>query len=67
MTEGPLAASILRPCAARTSERRELDLRCGLYADDAVLCRVDRNNPSSSRRSLVLRGKEQIAWYWRDD
>ncbi len=63
MTEGPLAASILRPCAAH--ERRELDLRCGLYADDAVLCRVDRNNPSSS--PLELRGKEQIAWYWRDD
>jgi hypothetical protein len=42
-----------------------LDLRLSLYADDAVLRRIDRNNPPSS--PFELRGKEQIAGYWRDD
>jgi hypothetical protein len=60
-TAGGLDLEALR----RAHERRDLDLRLGLYADDAVLRRVDRNNPPSS--PLELRGKEQIAGYWRDD
>lgn len=59
-TAGGLDLEALR----RAHERRDLDLRLGLYADDAVLRRVDRNNPPSS--PLEVRGKEQIAEYWRD-
>jgi hypothetical protein len=65
MTDRGTAGGLDLEALRRAHERRDLDLRLGLYADDAGLRRVDRNNPPSS--PFELRGKEQIAGYWRDD
>ena len=59
-TAGGLDLEVLR----RAHEEHDLELMVDLYAEDAVLRRIDRNNPPSS--PVELRGKEQIADYWRD-
>ena len=51
MTDRETAGGLDLEALRRAHERRDLDLRLGLYADDAVLRRVDRNNPPSSRSS----------------
>lgn len=48
----------------RGIEQRDADLLASLYADDAELRIVDRDNPPSSPREL--RGKEDISEYLHD-
>ena len=48
----------------RGIEQRDADLLASLYAPDAELRIVDRNNPPSS--PLELRGKEEITEYLHD-
>jgi ketosteroid isomerase-like protein len=48
----------------RAFEGRDPETFIDLYADDAELQIVDCNTPPSS--PMVLRGKEEIAGYWRD-
>ena len=45
-------------------EEHETDALLSAYADDAEITIVDTNNPPSRPRKL--RGKEEIAAYWRD-
>ena len=45
-------------------EGHDADGMTDLYADDAESTTVDASNPPS--RPRVLRGKEEIAAYWRD-
>ena len=59
-TAGGLDLEVLR----RAQEEHDLELMVDLYAEDAVLRRIDRNSPPSS--PTELRGKERIAEYWRD-
>ena len=64
MAERGTAGGLDLEAVRRAQEQHDLDLMLGLYAEDAVLRRIDRNNPPSS--PLELRGKEQISEYWRD-
>ncbi|MEA2256085.1 MAG: hypothetical protein QOG35_2130 [Solirubrobacteraceae bacterium] len=48
----------------RGIEDRDADTLIGLYADDAELSTVDRDNPPS--RPRVLRGRDEIAEQLRD-
>ncbi len=48
----------------RGYEQRDADLLVSLYADEAELRVVDRTTPPSS--PLELRGKAEIAEYWRE-
>lgn len=45
-------------------EGRDARLLSSLYADDAVLCVIDRNNPPSRPREV--RGKAAITTFWDD-
>jgi hypothetical protein len=65
MTErGTTGGLDLLEALRRAQEEHDLKLMVDLYAEDAVLRRIDRNNPPSSL--VELRGREQIAHYWRD-
>ena len=64
MTERGIAGGLDLEVLRRAHEEHDLELMVDLYAEDAVLRRIDRNNPPSS--PVELRGKEQIADYWRD-
>jgi ketosteroid isomerase-like protein len=64
MTEQGTAGGLDLEALRRAHEEHDLKLMVDLYAEDAVLRRIDRNNPPSS--PVELRGKEQIADYWRD-
>ena len=64
MTERGTAGGLDLEALRRAQEEHDLELMVDLYAEDAVLRRIDRNNPPSS--PVELRGKEQIADYWRD-
>jgi ketosteroid isomerase-like protein len=48
----------------RAFAERDPEALISLYADDAELQIVDCNTPPSS--PMILRGKEEIAGYWRD-
>jgi SnoaL-like protein len=48
----------------RAFEGRDPEAFIDIYADDAELQVVDCNSPPSS--PMILRGKEEIAAYWRD-
>ena len=48
----------------RAFEGRDPEAFIDIYADDAELQVVDCNTPPSS--PMILRGKEEIAAYWRD-
>jgi len=48
----------------RSIEQSDVEHLVELYADDAEYQRVDRNSTPSS--PMVVRGKEEIAQYWRD-
>src|SRR3954468_12574984 len=60
MTAGGLDFQALR----RAYEQRDVELALSLYADNAEVSMVDRNNPPSS--PFELHGKEQIAEHLRD-
>jgi len=45
-------------------ENRDGRRLANMYADDAVLCVVDRDNPPSKPREI--RGKSAITAYWED-
>jgi ketosteroid isomerase-like protein len=64
MTEQENAGGLDLDAVRRAQEEHNLDLMADLYAEDAVLRRIDRNSPPSS--PTELRGKEQIAEYWRE-
>jgi ketosteroid isomerase-like protein len=64
MTERGGAGGLDLEAVRRAQEEHDLDLLVDLYAEDAVLRRIDRKSPPSS--PMELRGKEQIAEYWRD-
>jgi hypothetical protein len=59
-TAGGLDLETLR----RAAEGKDAEAMLGLYADDAELVRVDRNNTPSS--PMTLRGIEAIGEYYRD-
>ncbi len=48
----------------RAFEGRDPEAFIDIYADDAELQVVDCNTPPSS--PMILRGKEEIAAYWRE-
>ncbi len=48
----------------RGQDGHDADVMTDLYADDAESTTVDTSNPPS--RPRVLRGKEEIAAYWKD-
>jgi ketosteroid isomerase-like protein len=48
----------------RAIETRNGRALAGFYADDAVLCIIDRNNPPSRPREV--KGKSAIASFWDD-
>ena len=60
MSKGGLDFEVLR----RSIEQRDVEPLVELYADDAEYQRIDRNSTPSS--PMVVRGKQQIAEYWRD-
>ena len=64
MTERGAAGGLDLEAVRRAQEEHDLELMVDLYAEDAVLRRIDRMSPPSSPREL--RGKEQIAEYLRD-
>lgn len=47
----------------RAASEKDAETMIGLYADDAELVRVDRNNTPSS--PMTLRGKDAIGEYYR--
>jgi ketosteroid isomerase-like protein len=64
VTEQRSAGGLDFEAARRAIEQRDADSLINLYADDAELRRIDRNSTPSS--PMVLRGKQEIAEYWRD-
>jgi hypothetical protein len=60
MSKGGLDFEALR----RSIEQRDIESLVELYADDAEYQRIHRNSTPSS--PMVVRGKEEIAQYWRD-
>jgi ketosteroid isomerase-like protein len=45
-------------------EGRDGKMLASFYADDAVVCVIDRNNPPSKPREI--RGRQAIATFWDD-
>lgn len=64
MTERTTASVLDLETLRRVADERDAEVMLGLYADDAELVRVDRNNTPSS--PMTLRGKEAIGEYYRD-
>jgi ketosteroid isomerase-like protein len=52
------------PAIKRAIESRDGRMLASFYADDAVVCVIDRNNPPSRPREV--RGKSAIATFWDD-
>lgn len=64
MTEQKTTSSLDFEVLRRAYEERDAELATSLYADDAEVRVIDRNNPPSS--PFELHGKEEIGDYLRD-
>jgi len=64
MTEQRSAGGLDFEATRRAIEQRDADPLINLYADDAEFRLIDRNSTPSS--PMVMRGKQEIAEYWRD-
>ena len=64
VSEQQFAGGLDFEATRRAIEQRDADPLINLYADDAEFRRIDRNSTPSS--PMVLRGKQEIAEYWRD-
>src|ERR1700690_1967296 len=61
---GPRSKSVTVVALKRAIEGRKASALAGLYADDAIVQVIDRDNPPSNPRSL--KGRAAIAAYFED-
>ena len=48
----------------RALEQSQVEVLCGLYAEDARMIIIDRDRPPSA--PLVIEGRDRIGEFWRD-